>query len=116
MKQNLKECRKQYAAAIDTLRAANRNKGSYDYNKEYISIAFIELNRARTQLLREMQRVSYLLWPETGRPYYGLWIVVIGSTNNIILHRSSMLDCVKYLETSCPSSVYQSCRIEKANG
>ena len=64
MKHKLPEYRHNYRVAREMLGMLN----TLNANKRRKSMAMSRLNRTRNQLLDEIQRVRWLVWPITGRP------------------------------------------------
>jgi len=59
----------------------------------------VYLDKAKLKLLREVQRVSRLLWPDTGRPYVGEWSVINRENQHRVI-TSSQEDCIRFIEYS----------------
>lgn len=72
MKNKIEEFRENYNDRLDELRFVNKTC----FTTTTRSICMSNLNKSRHILKAEMKRVSWLLWPETGRPYNGQWAVM----------------------------------------
>lgn len=74
----------------------------------------------KTALLTEMERVSWLLWPETGRPYKGYWAVYVrpGEPAEYVgaCYVNSQARCIKFIENSTRSMQYYIAKFGENNG
>lgn len=95
MKHRLNEYRQAYQTSREILGGLNKVKAA-PHRK---SAAFSRMNKTRNLLLKEVQRVSSILWPITGRPYMGRWIVVNKLNGGTVL-RSSMVQCLEFCTES----------------
>jgi len=91
MKNKLKEYSLQYRQARTMLGTLNKLNSS----KTRKSTAMTRLNKTRNTLLNEIQRVRWLVWPVTGRPYTGYWSLDTPGGNVMV---GTMLECVNYAE------------------
>ena len=64
MRTHLKHYRLSYNMWRQLLGNANKSKAPKHVKSQIMS----HLNKSRNRLQKEMDRVSWLLWPETGRP------------------------------------------------
>jgi hypothetical protein len=95
MNNKLRNYRHSYQLWRDTLSTANKNKAP-----KYVKAQIMRnLNRSRNRLAKEMKRVAWLLWPETGRPYMGSWIVIT-SRNSRPFYSGTMADCINFINAS----------------
>lgn len=91
MRHKLLEYRHNYRIAREMLGMLN----TITPTKKRKSLAMTRLNKTRNQLLDEIQRVRWLLWPFLGRPYIGLWSLDTPGGNVMV---GTMLECVNYAE------------------
>jgi hypothetical protein len=73
---------------------------SLNFSEETLSSFNEYLAKAKHRLLVEMQRVSILLWPKTGRPYDGEW-VVMNRRNELPVITGTQTECVKFIQNRC---------------
>jgi hypothetical protein len=102
MKHNLVEFHLLYTQSRNILGVLNKLKA----NKKTKSFAMRRLNRTRTDLLREIQRVSRLVWPETGRPFMGKWQVT-NLANGMPVSSGSIQDCIAFIDRSKYGKYYR---------
>ena len=65
MQHQLKQYRLSYNMWRNLLGKANKSKAPKHVKGQIMS----HLNKSRNRLQKEMDRVSWLLWPDTGRPH-----------------------------------------------
>jgi len=55
------------------------------------------LANSKHRLLREIQRVSEVLWPNTGRPYAGDWAVINRENDHKVIV-NNQAECIRFVE------------------
>jgi len=108
MKHNLVEYRKRYATTRKILGTLNKVKA----NKRLKSRAMHNLNKSRNLLKKEIQRISNMVWPGTGRPYTGLYKVT-DKIGHYAKYCGSMLECIDFLKRSKYGQWYRILRDNK---
>lgn len=91
MKHKLENYRRSYAYWRHQLGLCNKAKSPAHVRGQVLS----HLNKSRHRLQNEMKRVAWLLWPETGRPYLGHWMLVNSKNDQVALIGSAEM-CVKW--------------------
>lgn len=109
MENKLKPLRARYELARSALSYCNK----LGLSKSTKSHIMTSMNQSRAQLLREIRRVSWLLWPETGRPYCGNWVVRC-RLNGRVSYTSDLLNCLRVVSRMKNGDMTH--WIEKKNG
>lgn len=95
MKHRLNHYRSSYDMWRRMLGKANQNQAPKHVRAQIMR----NLNRSRKRLKDEMNRVAWLLWPETGRPYMGEWQVTRPGSSKFIF-QGSMISCINFINNS----------------
>ena len=83
---NLEQKRRAYRSARSWLGWCNQNNWSQRAD------AMAMMNRARNELAKELNRVRWLVWPNTGRPATK-WQVVSRSLPHVAIITSTFAEC-----------------------
>lgn len=101
MQHRLREYRLDYCMARKRLGTLNQLKAA----KHHKSVAMTWLNKCRINLKNEINRVSDLVWPETGRPFIGDWKVVTRDTmkhprlpGGFVIYWGSLTKCIEFID------------------
>lgn len=106
MKHELVFRRRRYADARKCLSSVNQLSNKYGPLTDTKSSVMRALNHTRNELRKEIKRVSWLVWPETGRPYNGDWEVV-NTLNANAVFQGSLMRCIAFVNRSRYGVYYQ---------
>ena len=106
MKHELVFRRRRYADARKCLSSVNQLSNKYGPLTDTKSSVMKSLNHTRNELRKEIKRVSWLVWPETGRPHTGDWQVINKLINSPVFE-GSLLRCIAFVDRSRYGVYYQ---------
>jgi len=106
MKHRLNEFRYRYKTACSILGGLNRIKAGPRQKGRIMS----HMNRLRLQFKNEIKRVSWLLWPITGRPYIGQWKVIDEITSEC-LFIGDAIQCISFKRVAIYGYRYQVAKV-----